>query len=57
MAKDDDLKAGFTGTPEEPLAGVRKAAQTATEAVKRERRALSRLPQQIILTPRPLSDC
>jgi len=41
MAKDDDLKAGFTGTPEEPLAGVRKAAQTATEAVKRETSAVA----------------
>lgn len=41
MAKDDDLKAGFTGTPDEPLAGVRKAAQTVTEAVRRETSAVA----------------
>lgn len=41
MAKDDDLKAGFTGTPEEPFAGMRKAAQTASEAVKRETTAVA----------------
>ncbi|MBZ7927291.1 hypothetical protein LAC81_35720 (plasmid) [Ensifer adhaerens] len=41
MAKDDNLKAGFTGTPEEPLAGFRKVAQTATDAVKRETSAVA----------------
>ena len=40
MAKDD-LKAGFTGTPKAPLTGVRKAAQTATDAVSREANAVA----------------
>jgi hypothetical protein len=40
-AMADDLKAGFTGSPAEPLEGVRKAAQTATDAVKRETSALA----------------
>lgn len=41
MAKNDDLKAGFTGKPKEPLTGVRKAAQTATDAVSREANAVA----------------
>ncbi|WP_457584514.1 hypothetical protein [Ensifer canadensis] len=40
MAKDD-LTAGFTGTPIEPPTGVRKAAKTASDAVKRETHAVA----------------
>jgi len=37
----DDLNAGFTGTPTEQPTGVRKAAKTATDVVKRETSAVA----------------
>ncbi|WP_370126121.1 hypothetical protein [Sinorhizobium fredii] len=37
---NDELSAGFTGTPTEPPTGVRKAAKTATDAVSREANAV-----------------
>ncbi|MGF6175045.1 hypothetical protein ABIE33_003353 [Ensifer sp. 4252] len=40
MAKDD-LTAGFTGTPIDPPRGVRKAAKTATDVVRRETSAVA----------------
>lgn len=36
---NDELSAGFTGTPAEPPAGVRKIAKAATGAVSREANA------------------
>ncbi len=39
MAKE--LEAGFTGTPTEPPTGVRKVAQNAADAVKRETSAVA----------------
>ncbi|MEZ2128692.1 MULTISPECIES: hypothetical protein [unclassified Sinorhizobium] len=38
---NDELNAGFTGTPAEQPEGVQKLAKTATDAVKRETRALA----------------
>src|SRR5262245_45448183 len=37
----DDLNAGFTGTPTEQPTGVRKAARTATDVVRRETSAVA----------------
>lgn len=37
---NDELSAGFTGTPTEPPTGVRKVAKTATDAVSREANAV-----------------
>ena len=37
---NDELSAGFTGTPTEPPTGVRKVAKTATDAVNREANAV-----------------
>lgn len=40
MANEDDANADLTYTPAQQPGGVRKAAQTATETVKRETRAV-----------------
>ncbi|MBZ9790540.1 hypothetical protein K9B32_10455 [Rhizobium sp. 3T7] len=40
MAKEE-LNAGFTGSPADQPEGMRKAARTATDAVKRETNALA----------------
>lgn len=37
----ENLKAGFTGAPFEPTEGIRRVAQTATDALKRETNALA----------------
>ena len=37
---NDELNAGFTGTPAEQPEGVRRMAKTATDAVRRETNAL-----------------
>jgi hypothetical protein len=38
---NDELNAGFTGTPNEPPTGVRRVARNATAAVSREANALA----------------
>ncbi|RDJ05501.1 hypothetical protein [Rhizobium grahamii] len=37
----EDLKAGFTGSPSAPPEGIRKAAKTAAEVVRRETTAIA----------------
>ncbi|MBB3318764.1 MULTISPECIES: hypothetical protein [unclassified Rhizobium] len=37
----EDIKAGFTGSPSDPPEGLRRAAKTATQAVRRETTALA----------------
>jgi alpha-D-ribose 1-methylphosphonate 5-triphosphate synthase subunit PhnH len=41
MSMTEDLKAGFTGSPPEQPEGIRKVAQTATDAMRRETSAVA----------------